>query len=616
MSVYATDLYICSSTETRVQRPQMLVDCVWASIFMFIALLNLVLNGTVLISVCLYAKNLKRTHFIILISLAVADILKVTPSILQAAALLQGPTSKIGNALCNSSSSTALMLVCLTTVHLMLESLNRMIAIVWPFKYYVTFTKKRLIFILSVIWILPTVIITVPPYFIFDDYKVFEQFRDRLYACSIKKINTSHPEIVKLRCFALTVSVVFFGIPLLVIAASYSKILRISLQHIKKIKLQEEVSPASRIGDDTSGATLSEARLSSSKGKCSQSPESELRQAREMSLADLNIIQISNQEDVAGVQKDQDKSATNLAQFSQRLEIGHCLHPDGTPDGEVPTTDIKKSSDHQTTLSVSGEARKSLPANLYPKTVSEVNLPENANKTLCMQLPEYEPGADEELSQISIKTCCKQINTQEPVSVEGANENVPPVNEEQCLQRPTSKVRAAAEVPKISIRQFGQDEAVSVTETDGVTRTNEDRICAMTNSANNLPLRNAQCLQLPGYVSGDAPRKNSLSIMQKTLKAKFRKKKKEIRAAKTLAGLLAAFVLCYTPVLGFTWHNMTTSNPATEQEFRVSRGLLALAFLHSAINPLIYCLRIAEFKASVKNTLKGIIKICKICKRC
>ena len=170
----------------------MLVDCVWASIFMFIALLNLVLNGTVLISVCLYAKNLKRTHFTILISLAVADILKVTPSILQAAALLQGPTSKIGNALCNSSSSTALMLVCLTTVHLMLESLNRMIAIVWPFKYYETFTKKRLIFILFVIWILPTVIITVPPYLIFDDYKVFEQFRDR-FICLFDKENQYKP---------------------------------------------------------------------------------------------------------------------------------------------------------------------------------------------------------------------------------------------------------------------------------------------------------------------------------------------------------------------------------------------------------------------------------------
>ena len=395
-----------------------------------------------------------------------------------------------------------------------------MIAIAWPFKYYEIVTKKRLMFVLCTAWILPVLVVIVPPFIFFNDYKTFALFKDRLYACTTRTFNGTYPEIQKYLDYVLTVSVVFYGIPVLVIVISYTIILRISLHHIRQINLQEEVSVASRIDDDllVASSTLNEGYLSQSKRKSLQLPQYTSRTPEKVPADERRLSQHKNLDKLCMTRKEKDVFARIKTEAS---------HPSNGPNHEFSHSESATNCD-----------------------VPHINIQQDGL----------------------------------------------PAGNEECLRQLDSESGSVAEVPQISIKKFNQEE-VNATAITGT----------------NLSITKNMCLQLPGSELGtavEAPRRNSFTIIQQKVKEQFRKKKKEIRAAKTLGGLLIAFILCYTPLVGVTWHNSTTSKAPSKQIFATTRGLLALAFLHSSVNPLIYCLRIAEFKVSVKNTLKRIAKVC------
>ena len=149
---------------------------------------DLLLNGLVLLSVVRYRILRKRVYFL-MISLSVCDILKVCVYIPYAAgALLRRGQTKRN--FCLATSSLGIALLCCTTLHLMMESVNRILLIYRPFKHKEFLTKKAMAAILAIVWLLPFLFVLALPFALFTEAKAFK-FSAKLFACY--GVNVSNP---------------------------------------------------------------------------------------------------------------------------------------------------------------------------------------------------------------------------------------------------------------------------------------------------------------------------------------------------------------------------------------------------------------------------------------
>ena len=154
---------------------------------------SLVFNGLILISVLKY-RILKKKAYFLMISLSVCDIFKVLVYIPYAiGGFLQRGRSKMN--FCLVSSSIGVTLLFCTTMHLMMESLNRLLLIHHPFKYVRILNKKIMGSILTVIWLLPPLFVLFFPYILpTNSNESALSLNARLFACKTPSRNQLNNE--------------------------------------------------------------------------------------------------------------------------------------------------------------------------------------------------------------------------------------------------------------------------------------------------------------------------------------------------------------------------------------------------------------------------------------
>ena len=209
---------------------------------------DLILNGLILVSVVRH-KTLRKKAYFLMISLSILDLLKVTVYILYVAnGFLKHSQIKIN--LCLASSSLGIALLCCTTLHLMMESLNRLVLIYRPFRHNEMLTKKVMTFILTVVWLLPIVFVLGIPFAFFPAARVFK-ISTKVFSC--QGLNTSNPAYAqrnsdtfreKSIIYNLTIQIIFFIIPCLTMLICYIHIFRFATKtasQLKKLQIPSEI---------------------------------------------------------------------------------------------------------------------------------------------------------------------------------------------------------------------------------------------------------------------------------------------------------------------------------------------------------------------------------------
>ena len=154
---------------------------------------DILLNGLILTSV-FKSRILQKKIYFLMVSLAACDFLKVLGYLLLGASILvDGKNMVVKNDLCIAASSLGFALLCSTTLHLMMESLNRLFLIYLPFKYTNMLTNKVIFLILTVIWVLPFIFVVGLPHLISKGDTVAASFNSHLFACAVTPVTYSDP---------------------------------------------------------------------------------------------------------------------------------------------------------------------------------------------------------------------------------------------------------------------------------------------------------------------------------------------------------------------------------------------------------------------------------------
>eukprot|EP00795_Rhopilema_esculentum_P010605 gene10605-19344_t len=231
------------------------------TILLLAIILNSALNGGVLLAFCTH-RILQDRRFGILISLALADLLKIIPLILEIQTLFNIGNASVRFESCLIVSTVGLYLICVTILHLLLESINRLIAIARPLRYKDIFTIKTFISLMVLVWFLPAIgiILTHAVYKKPGDW--MPSFRVLMFNCDSthlamlgaknlsglkSKLVSDGPEdreellpiSLSIETYSGVVTVIYFIIPLIMMLLCYSVIFKISLKHIRQIKNME-----------------------------------------------------------------------------------------------------------------------------------------------------------------------------------------------------------------------------------------------------------------------------------------------------------------------------------------------------------------------------------------
>ena len=212
---------------------------------------NLILNVGILIAPIIDGA-LRRKRFAVLTSLAVADLLKIIPLISEIG------SSSYQQRTCQAVASVGLYLICVTILHLVLESINRLVAIVRPLRYGELLTNKLLVSLLAMLWFLPILGIILPlaVYSKVSDwvpsvrFMMFncDQFHDRPERDNVTEQLAGfdgptaqfEPASDSIIVYSAIITIVYFAIPLIIMVLAYSIIFHISLKHIRQIKSMEK----------------------------------------------------------------------------------------------------------------------------------------------------------------------------------------------------------------------------------------------------------------------------------------------------------------------------------------------------------------------------------------
>eukprot|EP00112_Aurelia_sp_Birch-Aquarium-sp1_P018160 Seg4295.2 transcript_id=Seg4295.2/GoldUCD/mRNA.D3Y31 product="D-like dopamine receptor" protein_id=Seg4295.2/GoldUCD/D3Y31 len=245
------------------------------AIYILVVLCSTVLNGSILVAFCAF-RFIRQKRFGILISLAIADFLKVVPLAGEIVVLWQ-TEENINFTACLTVSTIGLYLICVTILHLVLESINRLITIARPLRYHQILTAKIFGTLLTMAWILPALGIILPHAFLPSEKDWEPSFRVMMFVCDPKPMIESEgtlttdarngtakgrnvtlsnenltanseisqqlgslPITASIISYSAIVTTVYFIIPLITMIISYSIIFKISLRHIRQINSVEK----------------------------------------------------------------------------------------------------------------------------------------------------------------------------------------------------------------------------------------------------------------------------------------------------------------------------------------------------------------------------------------
>lgn len=218
--------------------------------FSIIAALGMIFNSLILYSVIKY-KTLRKKSYVILVSLAVCDLLKVIILV----NIVVYVSTEVSHNFCISTTAFGLTLICTTTLHLAFESLNRCLLVMSPFQYNTKVKKKTISLLLFLIWLLPLVfILAIPFLWLKDDWLNSFNFFSYMFGCSeVSSNKNTTSEILALEdreaVFLYTVHVLFFAIPLVIMVVSYGLMLKESYLAASKIRITE-IKPSVKSGNN------------------------------------------------------------------------------------------------------------------------------------------------------------------------------------------------------------------------------------------------------------------------------------------------------------------------------------------------------------------------------
>ena len=215
---------------------------------------NLILNVGIVIAPCI-DEALRNKRFAVLISLAIADLLKIISLISE----IGSPFTQLET--CQAIASLGFYLICVTVLHLVLESINRLVTIVRPLRYHELLTTKLVATLIAVLWILPILGIIIPHVLESDEIEWILSLRTLMFNCdqfygtparrnatkmALTGVNEAEnlahfePADGSVLAYSAFITIVYFAIPLIVMVLSYSVIFNISLKHIRQIKIMEK----------------------------------------------------------------------------------------------------------------------------------------------------------------------------------------------------------------------------------------------------------------------------------------------------------------------------------------------------------------------------------------
>ena len=176
-------------------------------------------NVLVCFAVLIY-RNLRTQTNMVLLSLAVSDLLMVISMAFNSTMILHNKWI-FGSTMCTVVSSLALTLCFISILHLCLLSIDRYLLIKKPFKPRNSMSKRTLIILMVLIWLVPSVVVNLP-------YADFE-FRSSVFGCLKNTSQHHNPSST----FLLVV--IFVIVPFLVLSYVYVCLFKVVRHHARCI---------------------------------------------------------------------------------------------------------------------------------------------------------------------------------------------------------------------------------------------------------------------------------------------------------------------------------------------------------------------------------------------
>ena len=574
-------------------------DIVWVCVYVVTMLSSFILNGTVLVAVFKNRPLLLRKRFGVLISLAVADLLKVVPMMAQIIAVILGPGVEGGRTACVVSSTLGLMSIMLTILHLAAESINRLVSIVWPLNYEGFLNSRLYKAAFPLLWLAPSLTVGIPPFIIFrGNYDTYHVLRTKMYACSLEPINEEDfaEEISAYNVYAIVITFFFFATPLAAMALSYSIIFKISLKHISQIKsIEQQMSRfagrrSSSMSDEiasigspmvTTGSPASAVSSSRSRIHQIEVRTEEPQDTENITKAGNDVIEMWNHQVVGSVP---DPLSTETPSSLDRLsEDDVIIATNGTNLERIPV--LKKMSDLSDKDSYGLKVSSPVVPNLV---ISNAAISESVIYDPDIYDPDVSsPVVSDPDVSLKINGDLQLATEDDPVeqSTSNASNHIPYAERTDQHSSVVNRFNDG-DVPVIRVS--------SPIDTGPYSFITEFSVLAAWGETLRKKAREEDRTDF------------SLSHIRRAIKTELLTRKRELKLARILGGLLGSFLVFYIPVFVFSWNNMNMNRQPTEFMFDLGRFLLAWAFLNSTLNPLIYGLRIPELKRSVKKLCRSI----------
>ena len=585
-------------------------------LFFYIAILviSAFLNGLVLIAVCKNRSLLFKRRFAVLISLAIADFLKIIPLTIQVAAVILGPGSKGGSTTCFYASTTGLYLIIVTVAHLAVESINRLVSIVWPLRYELFTNSKFFIAHFPVMWFFPCVGIVFVPYAVFEgNYNSYRALRMRMFSCTLEVLS-EHVRTVDGGSFvwyASFITVIFFAIPFVVMGVSYAIIFKISLKHITEIKRIEDRMSKFR---QQRNSSISE-EIASIHDHGSPLPH---EHGERVGSGDLALLEQNGEKTVQHLGTENGFFETGEGRNSHGVAVGSEMADrlnNVDRDEKLIKDQVRIHSVDDATLSETSTDRDRHNCQSEDRRLSE---------SRSREMGELRAGLRLDLEEREDEYCRREGKDQTLILVASNEENISPQEldrnentrkqeiqkqDEESVNRNGREIRAES-IEFLDKSSFGID---TTARSSLVTHQREVVISPVSFQEMNAgPYEFIKEFSVMAAWAETLRRKAveeehysfSLAKFHNLIKEEIKSRKREMKLARTLGGLVGAFLLFYLPLIIVAWNNLATDKHPTEASFDLGRALVAWAFLNSLLNPVIYGRRVAEMRRAVDKVLR------------
>eukprot|EP00794_Sanderia_malayensis_P016085 gene16085-17708_t len=590
----------------------------WLSLNVLVLLANGVLNGAVLVAVC-FKRSLVEKRYGILISLAVADLLQIIPVLAHVIKLFTGLGKREDAISCVALSSIRLILICITILHLVVESINRLMIITRPLKYAIWLTPRKFTSALALVWLVPVIGI-MGPFALYNHPSEWHQsMRIVMFSCDVIEVdqlsNQTHINQGHMNNFnhlnssfmiyASVITVVYFAVPIIVMAVSYSIIFKVSLKHIRELRrLEGEMRRLNRRYSlqnssavfDTNSSYSRAGSFASITSNATERPPSTIFSFNSKrnavapfaahSMTMLRTPQLRNNT-AEGMSDDHGLAQRNSTASSHTRQAWSASSAKQDPRILLDLSKYTRRVDHN-----DGDNNDNCEENNNVGGISNRIKPE----TVARDAHRYSGSEDSGHGTGSQISNAQLDNNNHPEAI--TQPSLTPIKPD--FQREYTNLSSI----------FGDDnsdvEARSTSSTNGKCRGDMN----LNNEAVNRELYDL----LSGFsIMGayaehlktrSVAQRSSFSRFHAIIKDELRNRKQEIQLVKTLGGLILAWLLFYLPILIYTWDELLVKWSYSEQytpNNDLGLILLVWALLDSAVNPVVYCLRIPEFKRAIAN---------------